>query len=113
MKKHIVLLPGDVIEPEILVSSVAILKAIAKKYDHQFSFEEHLIRGAALDEVNDPLPEKTLEAAKKADAILLGAVGGPKWDHNPSDLRPERGLLAIRKALEIGRASCREGDEIR
>jgi|SRR5690625_2231963 len=101
MKKHIVLLPGDGIGPEILASSVAILKAIAKKYDHQFSFEEHLIGGAALDEVNDPLPEKTLEAAKKADAILLGAVGGPKWDHNPSDLRPERGLLAIRKALDL------------
>ncbi len=101
MKKHIVLLPGDGIGPEILASSVAILKAIAKKFNHQFTFEEHLIGGAAIDAVNNPLPQETLDAAKKADAILLGAVGGPKWDHNPSELRPERGLLAIRKALDL------------
>lgn len=101
MKKHIVLLPGDGIGPEILASSVTILDAVAEKFNHQFSYEEQLIGGAALDQTNDPLPEQTLVAAKKADAILLGAVGGPKWDHNPSDLRPERGLLGLRKALDL------------
>ncbi|GAA4071127.1 MAG TPA: 3-isopropylmalate dehydrogenase [Bacilli bacterium] len=101
MKKHIVLLPGDGIGPEILDSSVAILRAIASKFNHHFTFETHLIGGAAIDEVNEPLPKETLAAAKEADAILLGAVGGPKWDQNPSDLRPERGLLAIRKALDL------------
>lgn len=101
MKKHIVLLPGDGIGPEILASAVTILEAIATKFGHQFTFEEQLIGGAAIDQVNQPLPEQTLTAAKKADAILLGAVGGPKWDQNPSDLRPERGLLAIRKALDL------------
>ncbi|WP_440895145.1 3-isopropylmalate dehydrogenase [Amphibacillus sp. Q70] len=101
MNKHIVLLPGDGIGPEILESSVAILEVIATKFNHQFDFDYQLIGGAAIDEVNHPLPEPTVIAAEKADAILLGAVGGPKWDQNPSDLRPERGLLAIRKALDL------------
>ncbi|MBU5595267.1 3-isopropylmalate dehydrogenase [Amphibacillus sp. MSJ-3] len=101
MKKQIVLLPGDGIGPEILASSTSVLEAIASKFNHQFIFEHQLIGGSAIDKVNDPLPEQTILAAKRADAILLGAVGGPKWDNNPSHLRPERGLLGIRKALDL------------
>lgn len=101
MKKNIVLLPGDGIGPEIMASAVKILEQIERKYNHQFHLEEQLIGGIAIDQVNNPLPEQTLAAAKKADAVLLGAVGGPKWDQNPSHLRPERGLLGIRKALDL------------
>lgn len=101
MEKRIVLLPGDGIGPEITDAAVAVLQAIAIKFDHQFIFDEQLIGGAAIDQVNNPLPLETIEACKKADAVLLGAVGGPKWDQNPSELRPERGLLAIRKTLDL------------
>ncbi|SEN66310.1 3-isopropylmalate dehydrogenase [Amphibacillus marinus] len=101
MKKDILLLPGDGIGPEIIDSAVAILEAIAKKFKHEFTFKQHLIGGAAIDAASTPLPTETIAAAKKVDAVLLGAVGGPKWDQNPSHLRPERGLLAIRKALDL------------
>lgn len=101
MKKHIVLLPGDGIGKEVINSAKDVLNAIAEEYNHAFSFEAHELGGAAIDLYGTPLPESTLEAAKRADAVLLGAVGGPKWDQNPSHLRPERGLLGLRKALDL------------
>ncbi|QNT77445.1 3-isopropylmalate dehydrogenase [Entomobacter blattae] len=100
MKANIVTLPGDGIGPEIVTSAVNILKEIAKIYNHDFSFEEHLIGGAAIDATGNPLPKQTLLACQKADAVLLGAVGGPKWAHL-SNVRPEQGLLALRKALNL------------
>jgi 3-isopropylmalate dehydrogenase len=101
MNKHIVLLPGDGIGKEVINSAKDVLSAIAEEYNHTFSFETHEIGGAAIDLYGTPLPDTTLEACKQADAVLLGAVGGPKWDQNPSHLRPERGLLGIRKALDL------------
>ncbi|MGJ7911841.1 3-isopropylmalate dehydrogenase [Neobacillus sp. LXY-1] len=101
MKKRIVLLPGDGIGKEVMNSAKEVLKAIAEEYNHTFSFETHDIGGAAIDAHGTPLPETTVDACKQADAVLLGAVGGTKWDQNPSHLRPERGLLGIRKALDL------------
>lgn len=101
MKKHIVLLPGDGIGQEVIHSAKDVLNAIAEEFNHTFSFESHEIGGAAIDQFGTPLPDSTVEACKRADAVLLGAVGGPKWDNNPSHLRPERGLLGIRKALDL------------
>jgi len=94
-------LPGDGIGPEVLDAAVDVLKSVAEHYQHEFEFEYGLIGGAAIDEAGAPLPEETVAACKAADAILLGAVGGPKWDQNPSELRPEKGLLAIRKQLDL------------
>ncbi len=101
MKKRIVLLPGDGIGKEVMDSAKEVLTAIAEEYNHKFCFETHEIGGAAIDLYGTPLPETTVDACKQADAVLLGAVGGPKWDNNPSHLRPERGLLGIRKALDL------------
>ncbi|WP_077597208.1 3-isopropylmalate dehydrogenase [Oceanobacillus kimchii] len=101
MEKHIILLPGDGIGREIIDSAKQVLTAIASEYNHRFTFEEHAIGGNAIDDYNTPLPDKTVDACSKADAILMGAVGGPKWDANPSHLRPEKGLLGIRKQLEL------------
>ena len=101
MNKHIVLLPGDGIGPEVTAEAVKALRAVEKKFGCSFSTEEALIGGAAIDATGEPLPKATLEAAKKADAIILGAVGGPKWDALPHGKRPESGLLAIRKELNL------------
>jgi len=101
MDKKILVLPGDGIGPEIMDAGLLVLAKIATTFNHQFTTEKGLIGGHAIDEVNDPLPEETLAKAKASDAVLLGAVGGPKWDNNPSHLRPERGLLAIRKGLDL------------
>jgi 3-isopropylmalate dehydrogenase len=78
-----------------------VLEQIASKFNHEFSFEEHLMGGIAIDETGDPLPEATLLACKKSDAVLLSAVGGPKWDDPKAKTRPEKGLLAIRKGLGL------------
>ena len=101
MKKHIVMLPGDGIGKEVMESAKAVLTTIAEEFGHSFSFESHDIGGVAIDRHGNPLPPETAAACKKADAVLLGAVGGPKWDNNPSHLRPERGLLGIRKELGL------------
>lgn len=101
MEKKIALLPGDGIGLEVMNGAVEILKAIEEHYYHRFHFQYGLIGGAAIDEANSPLPEQTLNMCKEADAVLLGSVGGPKWDQNPSHLRPERGLLALRKELDL------------
>ncbi|UOQ92929.1 3-isopropylmalate dehydrogenase [Halobacillus shinanisalinarum] len=101
MKKHIVLLPGDGIGPEVTKAAKGVLETIAEQFGHSFTFETHEIGGAAIDNQGTPLPEDTVAACKKADGILLGAVGGPKWDQLPSHMRPEKGLLGIRKQLGL------------
>ncbi len=99
--KQIVLLPGDGIGPEIIREARRVLESVAQAYGHQFCFKEALIGGAAIDATGQPLPPETIEACLTSDAILLGAVGGPKWDSIDSSIRPEKGLLGIRKELNL------------
>ncbi|WP_067729020.1 3-isopropylmalate dehydrogenase [Oceanobacillus damuensis] len=101
MDKQIVLLPGDGIGKEIMESAKLVLTSIASEYNHHFTFHEQAIGGDAIDQYGVPLPEDTVNACQSADAVLLGAVGGPKWESIPVHLRPERGLLAIRKSLGL------------
>ena len=101
MEKNIALLPGDGIGPEIVDETVKLFDAVAKKFGHTFNYSSHLIGGIAIDETGDPLPEETLGACLEADAILMGAVGGPKWDDPTAKVRPEQGLLRIRKELAV------------
>ncbi len=101
MHANIVVLPGDGIGPEVTAAAVAVLRAVAARYGHDFDFSEHLIGGAAIDASGSAMPDATLAAARSADAILLGAVGGPKWSDTSAKVRPEQGLLAIRKALGL------------
>ncbi len=101
MKAHIVTLPGDGVGPEVTAAAVAVLKAVAARYDHVFAFEEQLIGGSAIDAIGEPLPAASLAACKQADAVLLGAVGGPKWSDPNAPVRPEQGLLALRAALRV------------
>jgi 3-isopropylmalate dehydrogenase len=101
MKATIVLLPGDGIGPEVVREARSVLEVVAARYGHQLTFSEHLIGGAAIDATGEALPRTTVEAAHDADAVLLGAVGGPRWDDPKAPVRPEQGLLAIRKALGL------------
>jgi len=99
--KTIVVLPGDGIGPEITTEAVKVTQSAADRAGLALTFDEHLIGGAAIDATGDPFPAATREAAQAADAILLGAVGGPKWDDPQASVRPEQGLLAIRKTLGL------------
>ncbi len=101
MEATIVLLPGDGIGPEIIEQAEKVLNVIAKQFAHRFHLPRHLMGGIAIDETGDPLPVETIEACKTANAILLGAVGGPKWDDPNAKTRPEKGLLGIRKELGL------------
>jgi 3-isopropylmalate dehydrogenase len=101
MKAHILVLPGDGIGPEVTAAAVEVLQCVAQRFGHEFQFDEQLIGGAAIDATGTPLPDATLHAAQHADAVLLGAVGGPKWSDPNAKVRPEQGLLAIRKALGL------------
>jgi 3-isopropylmalate dehydrogenase len=101
VKANIVLLPGDGIGPEVTAQAVRILESIAEKFGHDFVFQSKKIGGIAIDETGDALPQDTTDACKKSDAILLGAVGGPKWDDPNAKTRPEAGLLKIRKELGL------------
>ncbi|MDR7484384.1 MAG: 3-isopropylmalate dehydrogenase [Armatimonadota bacterium] len=101
MKARIVLLPGDGIGPEVTAEAVKVLRAVARLRGHTFTFEEAPFGGAAIRAGWPPLPDATLEACRRADAVLLGAVGGPEWDGLPPDRRPEAGLLALRRALRL------------
>ncbi len=101
MKAQIVLLPGDGIGPEIVAQAERVLHQIAEQHGHDFQLSSHPIGGCAIDEFGDPLPAATLAACRDADAILLGAVGGPKWDDPTAKVRPEQGLLRIRKELGL------------
>jgi 3-isopropylmalate dehydrogenase len=101
MKKSIVLLPGDGIGPEVTAAAANVLKECGREFHHQFEFEEHLIGGTAIDLTTTPLPKATIDACLKADAVFLGAVGGPKWDSLPVGKRPESGLLALRQGMGL------------
>ena len=101
MEKHIALLRGDGIGPEIVDSAVKVLEAVAEKFRHTFTFTPYLIGGAAIDETGNPLPQETIDGCLSSDSVLLGAVGGPKWDSQPANLRPEKGLLGIRAAMGL------------
>lgn len=101
MNAKIVLLKGDGIGPEIINEAVKCLNKIGEKFGHNFEFSEQLISGVAIDETGTPLPDETVKACLEADAVMLGAVGGPKWDSLPPEKRPEKGLLGIRKALNL------------
>lgn len=101
MKAHIAILPGDGIGPEVTAAAVEVLTDVARRHGHDFAFAEHPIGGAAIDAGGDPLPAPTLAACKAADAVLLGAVGGPKWSDPKAPVRPEQGLLALRAGLGV------------
>jgi 3-isopropylmalate dehydrogenase len=101
MKARIVTLPGDGVGPEVTAAAVAVLQAVAGHYGHEFTFDEQLIGGCAIDATGEPLPAATLAACKQADAVLLGAVGGPKWSDPNAPVRPEQGLLGLRAALGV------------
>ncbi|MBF0463028.1 MAG: 3-isopropylmalate dehydrogenase [Magnetococcales bacterium] len=100
-KKSILLLPGDGIGPEIMAEARKILEWVASRGGVALHMEEGLIGGIAYDQTGHPLPEETLTQARRVDAVLLGAVGGPKWEPLPYEVRPERGLLGIRKSLDL------------
>ena len=101
MEAKIVLLPGDGIGPEIVTQGQRVLEAVAEKYSHQFEFQTCPMGGNAIDTHGTPLPDETLAACKQSDAMLLGAVGGPKWDDPNAKTRPEAGLLGLRKELKL------------
>lgn len=101
MEFQIALVPGDGIGPDVVKETVKVLDQVGKKFGHRFSYETVLAGGAALDATGVPLPEETLAMCKKADAVLLGAVGGPKWDSLPGEKRPEKALLNLRKELGL------------
>ena len=101
MKKSIVLLPGDGIGPEVTAAAASVLKECAREFHHDFQFEEYPVGGTAIDVTGTPLPNATIDACRRADAVFLGAVGGPKWDSLPVGKRPESGLLALRKGMGL------------
>ncbi len=101
MEYNIALVKGDGIGPEIVDGAVAVLKAIGSRFGHTFNFTEYLAGGAAIDAHGIPLPDETVEGCKNSDSVLLGAVGGPKWDTLPGDIRPEKALLGLRAALGL------------
>lgn len=101
MDAKIVLLPGDGIGPEVTAQGEHVLQTVAEKFGHHFEFSSCPIGGNAIDDFGNPLPDKTLEQCKSADAVLLGAVGGPKWDDPNAKTRPEVGLLGLRKELKL------------
>ncbi|WP_062199017.1 3-isopropylmalate dehydrogenase [Massilibacterium senegalense] len=98
-QKQIAVLPGDGIGREIADGAIRVLEVVAKKFGHEFTFEKGLIGGCAIDETGSPLPKETIALCKNSDAVLMGAVGGPKWDLG--SVRPEQGLLGIRKELNL------------
>src|SRR5699024_10731393 len=101
MEKRIAVLPGDGVGQEVINAATDILKSIEDKYKHTFHFDQHEIGGTSYDLYGEPLTEDTVEACLASEAILLGAIGGEKWDNVPRHLRPEQGLLKIRKALNL------------
>ena len=101
MSKHILILPGDGIGPEIVAEAVKVLDAVRQKFSLDITTDQALVGGAAYDAEGDPLPASTLDKAKAADAILFGSIGGPKWDTIERDKRPERGLLRLRSSLNL------------
>jgi 3-isopropylmalate dehydrogenase len=100
-RKSICLLPGDGIGPEVMQSATAVLRRVAQSAGCLFDLREAAIGGDALDRFGSPIPDETMRACQSSDAVLLGAVGGPKWDSLPAHLRPEKGLLGLRKGLGL------------
>jgi 3-isopropylmalate dehydrogenase len=101
MDAEIVLLPGDGIGPEVVNAAQAVLETVARCFEHTFHLSAYLLGGCAIDRFGTALPEETLAACRQADAVLLGAVGGPLWDNPRAAVRPEQGLLGLRKALDL------------
>jgi 3-isopropylmalate dehydrogenase len=101
MDFHIATIPGDGIGPDVVAEATQTLETLGKRCGHKFSFEPTLMGGCAIDATGEPLPKKTLETCLKADSVLLGAVGGPKWDSLPGNQRPEKGLLGIRAGMKV------------
>jgi len=101
MRARVAVLGGDGIGPEVTAIAVDVLRAVATRFDHQLDFIEGLIGGAALDATGSPLPPRTLAACRDSHAVLLGAVGGPRWSDGDARLRPERGLLELRSSLGL------------
>jgi len=101
VKAVIAVLPGDGIGPEVVAAGTRCLHAVARRFGHQFELPHALIGGAAIDAHGDPLPATTLEMCRRADAVLLGAIGGPKWSDPDAPVRPEQGLLRLRRELGL------------
>jgi len=101
MNFNITLLPGDGIGPEVIAEAVRVMETIASKHGHSFTFTERLMGGCSIDKYGSSLTDETLADCQSADAVMLGAVGGPKWDDPNAKDRPERGLLALRKGLGV------------
>ncbi|GIV81398.1 MAG: 3-isopropylmalate dehydrogenase [Anaerolineae bacterium] len=101
MQAKIVTLPGDGIGPEVVAEAVRVLRAVANRWGHSFTFEEALMGGCAIDATGNPLPDETLAACERADAVLLGAVGGPQWSDPTAPVRPEQGLLRLRGHFDL------------
>ena len=100
MNYNIVVIPGDGIGSEIIPEAIKVLEVVGKKFNHEFSFKEALLGGVAIDKTGGPLPQETVSACLEADSVLLGAVGGPKWENLPGNQRPEAGLLGLRSAMQ-------------
>jgi len=101
MQANIVYLPGDGIGPEVMTEAIRVLETVARKHGHEFTFTERLMGGCSIDRYGSSLTDETLADCQASDAVLLGAVGGPKWDDPTAKDRPERGLLALRKGLGV------------
>ena len=95
MKKNIALIPGDGIGPEIVGQAKLVLDKVAQLYSHEFTYTQVDMGGCAIDKYGDPLPRSELEKCLASDSVLLGAVGGPKWNEVPGPMRPEKGLLRL------------------
>ncbi len=100
-KYNISLIKGDGIGVEIVNEAVKVLDAVSKKFDIKFEYKEYLMGGCAIDATGNPLPQETIDGVKNSDACLFGAIGGPKWDNQPRELRPESGLLRFRKEMGV------------
>ena len=116
MKLNVMLLPGDGVGPEVVEQAVRILEAVGMKFNHQFSFESGLIGGCSIDQYGVSLTDETVEKCKRSSAVLMGAVGGPKWDDPSAKDRPERGLAehtkgagCVCQSKASERASCPDG----
>ncbi|MDE6350071.1 MAG: 3-isopropylmalate dehydrogenase, partial [Treponemataceae bacterium] len=101
MERNIALIPGDGIGPDVVAEGVKVLDAVAAKFGHSFSYTEVIAGGAAIDKWGHPLPQDQLDICLRSDAVLLGALGGPKWDNVPGNKRPEKALLGIRSKLKL------------
>ena len=101
MEKKIALIPGDGIGPDVVAEAVKVLDAVGAKFGHKWNYETVIAGGCAIDKFGKPLPQEQLDICLNSDAVLLGAVGGPKWDNLASELRPEKALLGLRGGMKV------------